>query len=303
MAHIFISYAHEDEGRIHPLVRALEQQRWSVFWDRRIPTGQTWRSYIGKALSDASCVLVVWSRYSIASGWVSEEAEEGKQRNILVPVLLDAVEPPIGFRSIQAADLTDWRPERSSVRFDQLIYDIRGVLSATPTPLAVEHLAEPASQIPRPQYAVSQGTPPASRRRITYGALLAVLVVLVVGGGYWVYQAQFSHTSSVSSRQDAEKPETRKYQLYLHLGKPSYRYLPAREDILQALAGAGLAAQGIDTDVDPYGPGVDFFHDKDRESAERVVQILNALLPKQSKQFTARKQTGKNQEGTLGIWF
>ena len=86
--YIFISYAREDETRIQPLVLALEMQGWSVFWDRRIPSGLT--SYIGKALTDARCVIVAWSRYSITSGWVSEEADEGKARNILVPVLLDA---------------------------------------------------------------------------------------------------------------------------------------------------------------------------------------------------------------------
>ena len=52
MSDIFISYAREDEARIQKLVRALEQRGLSVFWDRNIPAGQTWRSHIGKALSD-----------------------------------------------------------------------------------------------------------------------------------------------------------------------------------------------------------------------------------------------------------
>jgi hypothetical protein len=52
-------------------------------------------------------VVVAWSRDSIDSAWVSEEADEGKKRGILVPCLLDAVESPIGFRSIQAADLSE----------------------------------------------------------------------------------------------------------------------------------------------------------------------------------------------------
>lgn len=128
MAYIFISYAREDEARIQPLVRALENQGWSVFWDRRIPAGQTWRSYIGKALSDASCVIAAWSRHSIVSNWVSEEAEEGKQRGVLVPVLLDAVEPPIGFRSIQAADLVDWDGTETSLTFQRLVADVAAII-------------------------------------------------------------------------------------------------------------------------------------------------------------------------------
>src|SRR5215471_16855523 len=105
MADLFISYAREDEARIRPFAYALEQQGWSVFWDRHIPAGQTWRSHIGQALIDARCVIVAWSRYSITSRWVAEEADEGLKHGMLVPVLLDSVEPPIGFRSIQAADL------------------------------------------------------------------------------------------------------------------------------------------------------------------------------------------------------
>jgi hypothetical protein len=36
---------------------------------------------------------------------VLEEADESKARGILVPVLLDKVPPPRGFRGLQAADL------------------------------------------------------------------------------------------------------------------------------------------------------------------------------------------------------
>ena len=62
---IFISYAREDQARVTPLVQALERQGWSVFWDHETPPGETWRSYIGKALKGARCVIVVWSAHSI----------------------------------------------------------------------------------------------------------------------------------------------------------------------------------------------------------------------------------------------
>ena len=70
MPDIFFSYAHEDLERIRPIVAALESQGWTVFWDRRIPAGQTWRSYIGKALDEGKCMIVAWSRDSINSDWV-----------------------------------------------------------------------------------------------------------------------------------------------------------------------------------------------------------------------------------------
>ena len=146
MADIFISYAREDETRIRDLVRALEEQGWSIFWDRRIPTGRTWQNYIGQALSDAKCVIVAWSHHSITSDWVIEEANDAKERGLLIPVLLDSVKPPLGFRGIQAADLTDWKPGSSSPRFDQLIQDIAGVVGGKPRQPTPEEELTPRTQ-------------------------------------------------------------------------------------------------------------------------------------------------------------
>ncbi len=58
---IFISYAREDEEWVRPLAAELERRGRSVFWDRRIPAGKSWRSHIGKAVKAARCVVVVWS--------------------------------------------------------------------------------------------------------------------------------------------------------------------------------------------------------------------------------------------------
>lgn len=146
MADIFISYAREDEARIRDLVVALEQQRWSVFWDRQIPAGQSWHGYIGQALMDARCVIVAWSHYSLASQFVIEEAEEGKQRGILVPVLLDPVQPPFGFRTIHSADLTEWRLNLQSLQLLQLIKDIEGVLNKQ-SPLEYESINDANPQL------------------------------------------------------------------------------------------------------------------------------------------------------------
>ena len=105
MSDIFISYAKKDLERIRPLAEALEGRGWSVFWDRTIPAGGTWREVVGKALHESRCIVVAWSQESIESTWVQEEADEGRERGILTPVLIDDVRPPLGFRSIQAARL------------------------------------------------------------------------------------------------------------------------------------------------------------------------------------------------------
>lgn len=129
---IFFSYASEDRGRIIPLVRALETKNWSIFWDRVIPPGKTWRQVIGAELKRCRCMIVVWSKNSVDSEWVQEEAEEGKRRNILVPVLIDDVTPPLGFGSIQAAALAHWKSGESSPAFDDLVKAIAALLGAPP---------------------------------------------------------------------------------------------------------------------------------------------------------------------------
>ena len=50
MADIFISYASEDRLRAEPLAKALEEQGWSVWWDRTIPPGETFDQVIATQL-------------------------------------------------------------------------------------------------------------------------------------------------------------------------------------------------------------------------------------------------------------
>ena len=80
MSNIFISYAKEDRESARKLARVLEAEGWEVFWDRNIPTGKTWRDIIETKLKAAQCLVVLWSKASISSYWVLEEADKGRQR-------------------------------------------------------------------------------------------------------------------------------------------------------------------------------------------------------------------------------
>lgn len=181
MSDIFISYAREDEARIQPLVAAFEAEGWSVFWDRRIPAGSSWRSYIGAALQEARCVVVVWSAHSVESQWVAEEADDGKARQALVPVSLDAVLPPRGFREIQAADLKDWVPGQASEPLANLLKDLRRRLgAASPAPPVAPVAASAPVPAPPAQAPVPPTPAPAAAGRGWRKGLVAVAALAVV---------------------------------------------------------------------------------------------------------------------------
>ncbi len=124
MADIFVSYASTDRERIKPLVDALEKMGWSLWWDTAILPGVSWNDEISTALDSARCVLVVWTSASIHSDWVKEESREGQRRHVLIPVLLDHVEMPLGFRGIQAANLADWQGRAEHPEFQKVVRSI-----------------------------------------------------------------------------------------------------------------------------------------------------------------------------------
>jgi hypothetical protein len=125
MSKIFISYASEDRPRAKIIAEALEHQGYSVWWDVDIPPGKTFDNTIKIELDSAKCIIVLWSWKSVLSDWVKEESSEGVKRKILIPVLIDDVEIPLGFKRIQAARLIDWSGTLPNPEFDILLKSVK----------------------------------------------------------------------------------------------------------------------------------------------------------------------------------
>jgi hypothetical protein len=125
MSDVFLSYKQTDRARVAPLAEALEAEGFTVWWDAAIPLGQTYYSAIETQLTAAKVVIPVWSEDSITSEWVREEATKGKHQGKLLPVKIDAVEPPVGFSTIQTADLSNWTGDRDAPEWRTVVAHIK----------------------------------------------------------------------------------------------------------------------------------------------------------------------------------
>jgi len=120
MADIFLSHASEDHERARVVAAALEARGWSVWWDRNIPAGKPFDEVIEHELEHAKSVVVLWSKASVLSEWVRNEATSAAKRGVLLPAQIDAVQLPLEFRRKQTVDLVEWSGDDSHVGFKQL---------------------------------------------------------------------------------------------------------------------------------------------------------------------------------------
>ncbi len=169
MSDIFLSYSRDDRTRVAPLVDYLTSNGWDVWWDREIHPGQGFEESIDQQIQAARCIVVVWSKLSIDSRWVKNEALEGLDRNILVPILIDQVRVPVAFKQTLAADFTSWPDDVDDHEFQSFI-------SAIGEKLGLKELSPPS--LPAP----------AKRRSWSFVLLAAVILVTVVLGLYFFQQ-------------------------------------------------------------------------------------------------------------------
>ena len=128
MSDIFIGYSRNDFAIAEQLVQRLRREGWSVFIDQQTQVGQRWDKKIEKELHAARAVVVLWSITSRNSEFVLEEAEYGKRKEILFPVLIERVEYPYGFGRIHTAELIDWSNQTQHAGLLQLLQALQAHL-------------------------------------------------------------------------------------------------------------------------------------------------------------------------------
>lgn len=188
MADIFLSYTEKDRDEARRIAAMLESVGWTVWWDRRIPAGDTWRNVLEHALERMRCMVVLWSTRSIESEWVYEEATEGRRQGKLFPVLIEAVRPPAGFREIQAADLTHWDGSLEFEGMRLLIADLERLLGKPdPRGPRLEDPVRPGDSAPAYDPADHVGGEAVTGRRPRRGLLAAAIAAAVLLAAGVVY--------------------------------------------------------------------------------------------------------------------
>lgn len=165
MASVFLSYARADAAKAKRLAEALRRSGHDVWWDREIQGGARYSKEIKSALDRAHVVLVLWSERSVDSDWVQDEAVVGRDSGRLVPVAIEPVEPPLGFRQIQTIDLVRWKG-RSAPR--DLLDAVESLSASTSQAGTPKQQTRHSPRLPRPAL-------------IALGAVIALLALF----GIW----------------------------------------------------------------------------------------------------------------------
>jgi hypothetical protein len=198
-ADIFISYAREDRAMAQHLAQALEQKGLTVWWDWDLIGGANYRAKIRDVIAEARKAIVLWSRHSVVSAFVIDEASEAKKLGKLIPILIDQSDLPFGFGDLHT--ITLHKPE----------LDIEALIAA------INDRA-----MPRPPAAL------VSRRRFGKAAAAAVALpcaVAVGGAAYWLYHLPSQGKAPAEKTAEAI-PVPSSSRIALVIGNSNYRHLP-----------------------------------------------------------------------------
>jgi adenylate cyclase len=121
LAKVFLSYSREDVAAAKQLAACIDGAGHQVWWDHQIEGGSRFTAEIDRELKSADAVVVIWTKSSVESPWVQDEAAEGRDSGRLVPILLGADKPPLGFRQFQSIDFGNWNGEADPPSLEALI--------------------------------------------------------------------------------------------------------------------------------------------------------------------------------------
>lgn len=148
---VFLSYSRTDLDRARPVIALLEAAGFDLWWDGRLEGGENYLATTEDRLESADCVAVLWSQTSVASHWVRDEAQRGRERGCLVPLSLDGTMAPLGFRQFQLLDISGWSGDPGDALAGRILAAVRArtgqsnAVGEPPVPFTVPPPAAPAA--------------------------------------------------------------------------------------------------------------------------------------------------------------
>jgi TolB-like protein/Flp pilus assembly protein TadD len=142
-ATVFLSHSRADRKVAQDILLILEDAGYRVWWDGLLGGGERFSQVIGAALESARAVVVLWSRTSIESRWVQDEASHGAREGRLVPLSVEGARPPLGFRQFHTIRLSGSTPSAGSPEVLQLLEAVAALHDVPVTPRS------PSSHTPR----------------------------------------------------------------------------------------------------------------------------------------------------------
>lgn len=257
MASIFLSYSHINRDCARALAKTLESAGHDVWWDRRLDGGEEFSAEIEAALDKAEAVVVAWSKESIKSRWVRDEAAAGCEKGMLVPVSIDGSMPPMGFRQFHTMDLSGWKGAKGDERTADLLHAVDRRLhgKVVPPPGAAKATPEAGFQLPG---------------RMPWTAAMIVLVAVLAIGIY----------TFISRDQPGGPPQKPTIALLSFKSPPADAELgqiasQTRESIAHSFAQSGLPVRLMDSAPPDGGSAVDFLMAGElSRSGEKIVTTV-----------------------------
>jgi TolB-like protein/Tfp pilus assembly protein PilF len=182
---VFVSYSRDDQKRAAPVIAALEGAGFSVWWDGLLEGGANFLPTTEAALESADAVVVLWSKVSVASHWVRDEATRGRDRHCLVPLSLDGTDAPLGFRQFQLINIAKWKGRADAPEMERVIRAVAALGGQ-------EHFAPPPL-----------AKPPLLSRRAT---MIGSAAVVAAGGGIAAWMAGLIGNSDANANSVAVLP-------------------------------------------------------------------------------------------------
>jgi TolB-like protein len=188
---LFVSYSRSDLEHARPVIDLLESSGFDVWWDGRLEGGENFLQTTETALEKSACVVVLWSATSVASHWVRDEAQRGRERGCLVPLTIDGTMAPLGFRQFQLLDISAWDGRAGSPEAARILVAVRARLGDTASDASAAAAPPPPPPPPPPK------APALSRRALMIGGVGVTAGVGLLGA--WQFGLLGSPASASTS--------------------------------------------------------------------------------------------------------